>query len=192
MVYKNDILTDDETAISLQKFIDQRKNAGEEIKGPEPLILLNQTDMYGIVNDTSDFITISPHENDTGNTTTAQALYYLDTFYDPKIRNAPAYLRRYIKKMYQYKSFEEADQIIHTARNNKEALHIIGLIQLVGGCLNIARKQGTAPKLYIVEPETYMHPKRERLIITVFKELAEEYGIVSKAVYPITSKDIVT
>jgi predicted ATP-dependent endonuclease of OLD family len=55
-------------------------------------------------------------------------------------------------------------------------MQLIGMIQLVGGSLNIARKEQKGVRLYIEEPESRMHPKRQAKMVSLLEMLKKDYG----------------
>jgi hypothetical protein len=146
----------------------------------------------GIAKDEEGMVYITPEECKT------QTLHYVKNVFDG--RRVPAYLFRYINYiMFDEKMkwatdqdvaqafiskqlTEESEEYVRVrnfltyAEHNTEALQLIGFIQLVAGTLNIARKQGTGVRLFIEHPETGLHPKRERFIMSLLKKLSEEYG----------------
>jgi len=67
--------------------------------------------------------------------------------------------------------------LIKWCEQNKESAQVIGLIQLIGGSLNIARKEGCGIKLYIEHPETSLHPKRQAKFVSMLTKIQEEYGL---------------
>lgn len=135
-----------------------------------------------------------------------QAKYFIEEVY-PKLERVPAYLYRYIHWMmeiepgHKYDEFkyptdndyiqalnsgvltkdddeyQQIDAFIRYGVNNSEAIHLIGILQLVGGTIKqFARDTGGCPRFYIEYPETGFHPKRERMIMTLIHKLAEDYG----------------
>lgn len=72
--------------------------------------------------------------------------------------------------------YDEICNKINYIDHNKEWLQMVGFILLVGGALNIARKEKKGCRIFLVEPETHLHPKRERLIFSVLNHLNTEYG----------------
>ena len=171
--------------VSLKKFIANTPDLGE-------LTVLVDNTGLGIAKDEEGMVYITPEECKT------QTLHYVKNVFDG--RRVPAYLFRYINYiMFDEKMkwatdqdvaqafiskqlTEESEEYVRVrnfltyAEHNTEALQLIGFIQLVAGTLNIARKQGTGVRLFIEHPETGLHPKRERFIMSLLKKLSEEYG----------------
>ena len=130
-----------------------------------------------------------------------QAEYFIDEIF-PNLPRIPAYLYRYIHYMmfseesnfkyptdadYIYaiesdtlKMHEEEYQKVHNfikwGKTNTEAVHLIGLLQLVGGSLKAAAKNNSGLKMFIELPETGFHPKREGKIMSMLNKLKDEYG----------------
>jgi hypothetical protein len=65
---------------------------------------------------------------------------------------------------------------INYCKHNPEIAHLIGLVQLVGGSLKAAAKQKNKLRIFIEHPETGMHPKRERLLVSLLHRLRDQYG----------------
>lgn len=131
-----------------------------------------------------------------------QAEYFIDEVY-PKLPRVPAYLYRYIHYMmlsedsnFKYprdndyimalsggvlKDTDEEYVRIHNfikwGKTNTECLHLLGLVQLVGGTLKQATKSGHGLRFFIELPETGFHPKRERKVMSLLNKLKEDYGI---------------
>lgn len=145
----------------------------------------------GIAKDDDTLIYITPEE------CSHQALYYSKTLFDGK--RIPAYLYRYLGFMFEIGKDYQTDQelvrdfqegviteesieykqilnLIKYCEHNDEAKQIIGLIQLVGGALNIARKQQMGVRLYIDKPETSLHPNKQSKIPTLLIRLKDNYG----------------
>ena len=172
--------------VSLKKFIAQNPGL------PELTVLIDGSGL-GIAKDEEGMVYITPEECKT------QTLHYVKNIFDG--RRIPAYLFRYINYIMNdsYEMKYPTDQTVVDAFNNgtltedhedyvfvknfityaehnTEALQLIGFIQLVGGTLNMARKMGTGIRMYIEQPETGLHPKRESGVMSMFSKLVEEYG----------------
>lgn len=89
----------------------------------------------------------------------------------------PAYLRPYFELMFPD---ENVDSLYKYAKTNGEMRHIIAIVQLFGGSLNIARKEKKHVKIYIEEPETRMHPKREARMMMLLEKIKKDYGFEEK------------
>lgn len=73
--------------------------------------------------------------------------------------------------------YQQIEAFIKYAKSNTEALHLIGLLQLVGGTMRAYAKKNSGCRMFIELPETGFHPKRERILVTLLYKLREEYGI---------------
>ena len=160
----------------------------------KPLTLIVDGTGCGIAHDAEDVVYVTPAECST------QAKYYCSTLFNGK--NIPAYLYRHLGQLmfdwgYEYKY--ETDQALAAAfesgelsaesddykqicnwfkyiDSNDEVRQIVGLIQLIAGSLNAARKQESGLRLYIDKPETSLHPKRQAGVISTILRLKDEYG----------------
>ena len=146
--------------ISLQKVVDSTNS--ETGVSKELRVIVNNTGL-GIVNDTADFMNVTAEDR------LQQADYFLSLNLP-----MPPYLKKYIDLM--YKGDPSAEVLYKYAKTNDELKQIIGFIQLVGGALNIGRKNKACIKLYIVEPETKLHPKRQAVVMSLFETLKKDYG----------------
>lgn len=118
----------------------------------------------GFVNDDPTLANITIQERED------QAMYFLGLNLP-----LPPYLKKYIELMYKDDS-PDVESMYKYAKTNAELKQIIGLIQLVGGSLNMAKKQKKHVRLYIEEPETRLHPKRERIVVSLLEMLKKDYG----------------
>jgi len=172
--------------ISLKKFLENNGSA-------KPFTLLVDGTGFGIAKDDEECIYITPEG------CSQQAFYYKEKKFDN--RTIPAYLYRYLSYMFiddakWYESDQELVEdfnkglitensdnyktvlsLIKWCEQNKESAQVIGLIQLIGGSLNIARKEGCGIKLYIEHPETSLHPKRQAKFVSMLTKIQEEYGL---------------
>lgn len=158
---------------------------------PKPITIFVDGSGCGIAQDDDSLIYITPSE------CSSQALYYSKTLFDGK--RIPAYLYRYLGFMFSigkdYQTDEELVEdfssgviteesvdykqilnLIKYCEHNDEAKQVIGLIQLIGGALNIARKQQKGIRLYIDKPETSLHPNKQSKIPTLLMRLKDRYG----------------
>lgn len=158
---------------------------------PKPITLFVDGSGCGLAKDDDTLIYITPEE------CAFQALYYSKHLFDGK--RVPAYLYRYLAYMFELGKKYETDEelaedfkngvitsespdykqivnLIKYCEHNDEAKQIIGLIQLVAGALNMAKKQMMGVKLYIDKPETSLHPNKQSKIPTLLIELKERYG----------------
>jgi predicted ATP-dependent endonuclease of OLD family len=171
--------------ISIKKFNDTRSK-----KDDKTFTVLIENEGLGFSHDDPEFIYITPND------CSEQAIYFLKNGFDPE--KLPAYLYRYLSLMYQLEKQFETNQEYNDAiangsfgkedndykevmnkvkycESNHEAKQIIGLCQLFGGTLNQAKKAKVNVKIFIQEPETYLHPKRERMIMSLFQLIQKEY-----------------
>jgi len=102
---------------------------------------------------------------------TAQTRYFVKNF--PKVY--PDYLMKYMKMMYKGHSEEDIKKIIDNSKQNKEATQVIGLIMLFYLSLRLAKKMNTGCRLYIIEPETHLHPKRQQAVMYVLDKIFKEH-----------------
>ena len=158
---------------------------------PRQFTILVDGSGCGIAQDDESLIYITPSE------CSSQALYYSKSVFDGK--RIPAYLYRYLGYMFgigkDYQTDEELVKdfsdgvlteesvdykqilnLIKYCENDDEAKQVIGLIQLVGGALNIAKKQQKYIRLYIDKPETSLHPNKQSKIPTLLMRLRDRYG----------------
>lgn len=172
--------------VSLKKFIASSPGL------PELTVLIDGTGM-GIAKDEEGMVYITPDECKT------QTLHYVKNIFNG--RNVPGYLFRYINYMMkddrdmryptddkvmegflsgslteQHEDYVFVKNFITYAEHNTEALQLIGFVQLVGGTLNMARKMQSGVRMYLEQPETGLHPKREARLMSLFHKLTEEYG----------------
>lgn len=177
--------------VSLKKFLLSHET------NKELTVLIDGTGS-GIAHDDEGCLYITPEECKT------QALHYSKNVFNG--RQIPAYLYRYlgymmIDGMKEYNSdqelaeafqngdiTEESDDykyllnLITYCEHNSEAQQVIGLIQLIAGSLNIARKADSGLRLYIDRPETALHPKRQAKAMSLFMKLKSEYGWEDKPI----------
>ncbi len=157
----------------------------------KPFTLLVDGSGLGIAKDDEGTVYITPQD------CKDQALYYCKNVFDGV--HVPAYLFRYLNYMMfddeQWTSDNQVAEafvskqltdkseeytrvctLLKFAEYNPEALQVIGLIQLIGGILNTARKQKSGVRLYLEHPETSLHPKRQSRFVSLFHKLFKEYG----------------
>lgn len=144
----------DGAPISLQKVIRQ-------VGGQRLVVLTNPTGI-GIVND-SDAVDISIEAR------IEQANHFFGL-------NAPfpEYLRPYLDYMYKDDDVD-VEALYKYGSTNGELKHIIAMIQLVSYSLREAKKANAGVRLFIEEPETQLHPKRERRIMGMLKMIQDKY-----------------
>ena len=152
----------------------------------------------GIAHDDPEVTYITPADCAT------QAIWYSKNQFDGT--RIPAYLYRHMHYMcidnneggygYKYKTdldvvaafnsseitLESQDYIyiknlITYCESNPESQQVIGLIQLIGGTLSAVKKAKTGIALYILHPETHLHPKKQARFITMFETIREDYGL---------------
>ena len=170
--------------ISLKKFLLQHQNSS-------PITFLIDGSGCGIAKDDKGCFYITPED------CTQQALYYAKNVFDG--RRIPAYLFRYIGYMMFNDETYSTDQDVANAflngklteeseeylriknfltyiEHNTERLQVLGLIQLIGGTLNMARKLKKGINVYIDRPETALYPERQSRFVNMFMKLRDEYG----------------
>ncbi len=180
--------------VSMTKVLDFIDNE-TPIKDQPSLMVLLDNSGSGIYHDSPQLVNIMITDR------IEQCNYYLDNFFNGK--NISAYLYRYIYWIMEegctdnpkYRNDQEiADaynnkhltaesdeykkvlNYITYAKSNTEIMHIIGLVQLIGGALKEAAKQQSCLRIFIEQPETGFHPKRERCLVTILNRLRDEYG----------------
>lgn len=126
-------------------------------------VLIDNTNT-GFVNDDPTLANVTIQERED------QAMYFIGLNLP-----LPPYLKKYIEHMYKDDK-PDVEAMYKYAKTNPELKQIIGLIQLVGGSLNMAKKMKKSVRLYIEEPETRLHPKRERMVISLLEMLKKDYG----------------
>lgn len=172
--------------VSLKKFVDQAKDLRK-------FTLLIDGTGSGIAKDHPEFLYVTPEE------CSKQSIYYSKERFDGRI---PVYLYRYLHYLFiqngtswTYKTDDDVLQaflrkeitntspdyvylknLIENCEHNPEAQQCIGFVQIVGGALNIARKNKSGLRLFIDRPETALHPARQSAIMPVILQLEEDYG----------------
>lgn len=140
----------------------------------------NKSNLYVLVdNTTSGFAHDDPHM---ANITISEREYQADYFLDLKVP-LPAYLRPYLEYMYEDDK-PDIDAMYKYAKTNAELKQIIGLVQLLGGSLNMAKKARKNIKIFIEEPEARLHPKRERKMMALIEKIRKQYGFEEKEIDP--------
>lgn len=86
----------------------------------------------------------------------------------------PNYLRKYLAMIFPN---ADIDVLYYNARSNRAARQMIGMIQLVAGVLNTARKQGKGVRLFIELPETYLHPEQQAHLMSTLQQIMDDYGL---------------
>lgn len=181
-----------DSPISLQKFID---SPGFNPRDRRLTVLLDQTG-DGIFNDATPI-------NITADECKDHALHLFYKVFEPT-KKVPAYLLRHIDYMfdvvtthkenysYGFKSQQEALTYVNNdpendlykfcfnklnnVKFNAEFQQVLGLIGLIAGSLNQARKNGSSIRVYIEHPETHLHPKKQAKFMTLLNELSLEFG----------------
>lgn len=64
------------------------------------------------------------------------------------------------------------------AASNAGLMQAIGMIQLMAGALNMAKKAGKGIRLYVENPETHMHPEQQCNLADLLVTLLKDYGPV--------------
>lgn len=153
----------DGAPISLKKVSDHLTATADTKNKSNTYVLVNNMGI-GYVNDDPHMANITIRERE------IQADYFLSLNLP-----MPTYLRPYLEYMYEDDG-QDIDALYKYASSNDELKQIIGLIQLFGGSLNMARKAKKGVKLYVEEPETRMHPKRERRVMGLLEKIKKDYG----------------
>ncbi len=177
--------------ISIKKMVDAKIFNEEGFN----ILIPGTNEQLGVVADDPDRVNVMITDR------IMQAEYFIDEVY-PTLPRIPAYLYRYIhymmfSKEYDLKYPTDADYIfaiengdldlngeeyqsIHNfikwGKTNTEAVHLIGILQLVGGSIKAAARNKSGLKMFIELPETGFHPKRERKIMSMLNKLKDEYG----------------
>jgi hypothetical protein len=128
------------------------------------MVMVNGTGV-GIVND-------DPH---TVNVTIADREMQADYFFGLKIEKMPEYLRKYLEYMFEGEDVN-LDAMYKYASTSGELRHIIAIVQLVGGGIKTATREKKGVRFFLEEPETRLHPKRERRIIGLLEMLRKDFG----------------
>lgn len=176
--------------VSFKKFLLQTQDKLRELT-----VLIDGTGS-GIAHDDEGTLYIRPED------CSKQAIYYSKNGFDGV--RIPAYLYRHlgymmIDGMKEYKTDQELVEdfengkitkesddykylcnLITYCEQNPEVQQVIGLIQLISGSLNIARKAKSGLRLYIDRPETALHPERQVKAMNLLMKLKEEYGWKNK------------
>jgi hypothetical protein len=176
------------TPISLKKFRELKRKEGEQEK---PLTIMVDGTGNGIWKDDPELFYITPQE------CSDQAISFLKNHFDGK--RVPAYLYRYLSYMFLDEEFIKNDKLlldkfldgtitqqsdsyiyiknlITYCEANPEARQVIGLIQLISGCLRLAKINNTQLSIYLEHPECSLHPKRCSRAMSLIHHLFEEYG----------------
>ena len=160
----------------------------------EFMVLVDGTGL-GIADDDPSFMYLTPER------AREQAIYFKDVLFESmegrQVR-MPEYLFRYMSMAYQesllfsskrtyaeylaenpnhYESeqYKRMLNLIKYCDSNKEAAQIIGLIILFAGTLHSCFKEKICVKILIEEPETHLHPKRERMIMHMLHKIKNEF-----------------
>ena len=97
----------------------------------------------------------------------------------------PVYLAKYIHFMFDDDGKPcNVEAMYKYASTNPELKQVIGMCQLVGGALNMARKADKGIRLYIEKPEADQHPRRQSRMMSLLMMLKEDYGAKPPAVVP--------
>lgn len=181
-----------DSPISFKKFIESEMDPKE----PSGFKVLIDNSGNGIASDHEGFLYLTPEA------AKEQAIYFKNILFatpDIKGKKIPESLFRYMSQMYemekQFKSkqelanylyenpdFYESEQyvralnLIKNCEHNKESAQVIGLIMLFAGTIVACSKEKKSMRMLIEEPETHLHPKRERIIISVLTAIKNEYS----------------
>lgn len=131
----------------------------------------------GFVNDDPTLVNVTVVERE------FQAMYFIGLGLP-----LPAYLKKYIEYMFNDDGKPcNAEAMYKYAASNAELKQIIGMCQLVGGALNMARKADKGVRLFIELPEAHQHPKRQSRMMSLLMMLKEDYGAKPPTVAPPTT-----
>lgn len=181
---------------SLKKFLAWEEKNNPGTSGQLKVIIDHGA---GIVKDDPDTVVITPED------CKKQAEYFLDNIFS-KTPGLPYYAIRHIGAMYaldgydyfsktrKYLDNESVKMAIMTnsikkededvkfflnkfkyGKSDSEFMQILGLIQLLSG----AFKKGCR-RIFVDYPETYLHPKRERILVCMFEAIKKEYGLPNR------------
>jgi len=126
---------------------------------PTELKVLIENEGYGFVNDTPHLANITVEDRE------IQAMYFLGLDLP-----CPPYLLKYL--LIAYKGDADEAKILglyNYAKTNQEMKQLIGFIQLFAGCCKHKMS------CYIEHPETHLHPKRERMFMSMFHAIKDDY-----------------
>lgn len=144
------------------------KKVSKILKPSKEIYVLIDSSSSGFVNDDPSLVEVSIQDRE------EQAMYFLNLDIA-----TPPYLKKYLEFMYAGEKVD-IDSMMKHGKTNPELKQIIGLVQLVGGSLNHARKNKVHFRMHIQEPETRMHPKREAKIVSLIEMLKKDYGFNKK------------
>jgi len=173
--------------VSLKKFLHKNPDV-------KPITLIVDGSGCGITHDEENMLYVTPEE------CSKQSIYYSKSLFNGE--QISAYLYRYISFLMlekgndmKYKTDQELAQAFYDEKitrtsedyiyirnfityceNNSEAQQVIGLIQIIAGSLNIARKEKKGIRLYLDRPETALHPSRQSRFMSALMMLRTEYG----------------
>lgn len=128
-----------------------------------------------IVDGTPERAGVHPDDPDTCNVTILDREQQADYFLALKLP-MPEYLKKYLKVLYEDPEGKTVEAMYGQAHMNKGLKQMIGLIQLIAGGCNMARKAGKGIRFFVELPETYMHPAQQRHIPDVMKMIMDDYG----------------
>lgn len=148
----------DGAPISLAKALDKMKPQNHIT------VMVNQSGA-GIVNDAPGVM----------NVTIADREMQADYFFGLNVQPMPEYLRKYLEYMYEDDK-QDVEALYKYGSSNGELKHIIAIIQLVGGGIKQATRENKGVRFFVEEPETRMHPKRERRVMGLLEMLRKDFG----------------
>ena len=145
--------------ISLQKFVEQE---GGKLTNMNILVDGSGT---GIVNDTPDFINCTAADRE------MQAMHFLGL----NLPKLPEYMKKYLRMFYEDKTDEDFENLAKFGKFNDEFKQIIGMIGMLAGILNMAKKAKTGVRVYIQHPETHLHPSRQTVCAKFLIQIQEDF-----------------
>ena len=192
--------------ISLKKFLTIH---GKSL--PEFTVLIDQTDM-GIAKDAENTLYITPNackeqcdyfrDNIFFPSKRISAYLYrylhymfINDDYKPKYLSDQDVMNAMVKGEITATSedYVKIQNLIAYSDANREASQIIGFIQLFAGSLSIYKKEslktGTqlGQRIFIEEPETHLHPKRQARLMSLFNHIRDEYDFT--LIKPVDEKE---
>jgi len=126
-----------------------------------------------LVDGTPERVGVAADDPNTVNVLVSDREFQATWFLEQNI-SLPKYLRKYLTLLYGEGA--DIDGLYAHAKTNKATRQMIGLIQILAGGLNMARKAGKGIRFYVEEPETFQHPQQQARVMDVIKKLMDEYG----------------
>lgn len=134
------------------------------MKDSRMVIITNRSNV-GIVNDDPELVDVSIQARE------MQADYFFSLNLP-----FPEYLRKYLVYMYEGEDNVNVETLYKYGASNGEFKHIVAIIQMVSYALKVATRENKGVRFFLEEPETRLHPKRQRQIMPMVKMLEEDFG----------------